>query len=52
MIGVISLFLVNFVFLLFKFEIKIYYNLLNIFLDIFMWFKLVLNDMMEFNNIK
>ena len=52
MIGVISSSLVNFVFLPPKFETKIYYNSLNISSDIFMWFKLVLNDTTEFNNIK
>ncbi|HDK8094475.1 TPA: aromatic acid exporter family protein, partial [Staphylococcus aureus] len=48
----ISSSLVNFVFLPPKFETKIYYNSLNISSDIFMWFKLVLNDTTEFNNIK
>ncbi len=48
MIGVISSSLVNFVFLPPKFETKIYYNSLNISSDIFMWFKLVLNDTTEF----
>ncbi|EHJ07808.1 FUSC family protein [Staphylococcus simiae] len=52
MIGVISSSLVNFVFLPPKFETKIYYNSLNISSDIFVWFKLVLNDTSEFNNIK
>ena len=51
MIGVISSSLVNFVFLPPKFETK-FTNSLNISSDIFMWFKLVLNDTTEFNNIK
>lgn len=35
-----------------KFETKIYYNSMNISSDIFVWFKLVLNDTSEFHNIK
>lgn len=52
MIGVISASVVNFIFLPPKFETKIYYNSMNIASDIFVWFKLVLNDTSEFNNIK
>ena len=33
-------------------ETKIYYNSMNISSDIFVWFKLVLNDTSEFHNIK
>ena len=52
MIGVISSSTVNLLFLPPKFESKIYYNSLNICSDIFVWFKLVLNDTSEYHNIK
>jgi len=52
MIGVISSSIVNLVFLPPKFESKIYYNSLNICSDIFVWFKLVLNDTSEYHHIK
>ncbi|MFI6127671.1 aromatic acid exporter family protein [Staphylococcus pasteuri] len=52
MIGVLSSSVVNLLFLPPKFETKIYYNSVNITSDIFVWFKLVLNDTSEFNNIK
>ncbi|MGW7796734.1 FUSC family protein [Staphylococcus xylosus] len=52
MIGVISSSTVNLLFLPPKFESKIYYNSLNICSDIFVWFKLVLNDTSEYHHIK
>ena len=52
MIGVTSSSLVNLLFLPPKFESKIYYNALNICSDIFVWFKLVLNDTSDYHNIK
>ncbi|MDK7115360.1 FUSC family protein [Staphylococcus pettenkoferi] len=52
MIGVLSSSIVNLIFLPPKFESKIYYNALNITSDIFVWFKLVLNDTSEYHNIK
>lgn len=52
MIGVLSSSVVNLIFLPPKFETKIYYNSMNISSDIFVWFKLVLNDTSEFHNIK
>jgi len=52
MIGVLSSSIVNLLFLPPKFETKIYYNSANISSDIFVWFKLVLNDTSEFHNIK
>ncbi|MHA4769536.1 FUSC family protein [Staphylococcus capitis] len=52
MIGVLSSSIVNLIFLPPKFETKIYYNSVNISSDIFVWFKLVLNDTSEFHNIK
>ena len=48
MIGVLSSSIVNLVFLPPKFETKIYYNSMNISSDIFVWFKLVLNDTQNF----
>lgn len=52
MIGVLSSSIVNLIFLPPKFESKLYYNALNISTDIFMWFKLVLNDTSEYHQIK
>ncbi|WP_278926648.1 FUSC family protein [Staphylococcus auricularis] len=52
MIGVFSSSIVNFLFLPPKFESKLYNNSLNICSDIFVWFKLVLNDASEYQNIK
>ncbi|MCG7339844.1 aromatic acid exporter family protein [Staphylococcus sp. ACRSN] len=52
MIGVLSSSVVNLLFLPPKFESKIYYNSQNICSDIFVWFKLVLNDTSEYQNIK
>lgn len=52
MIGVLSSSVVNLIFLPPKFETKIYYNSMNISSDIFVWFKLVLNDTSEFHKIK
>src|SRR5699024_635746 len=52
MVGVISSSAVNILFLPPKFESKIYYNALNICSDIFVWFKLVLNDTSEYHHIK
>ncbi|MCU5746241.1 aromatic acid exporter family protein [Staphylococcus sp. SQ8-PEA] len=52
MIGVMSSSLVNLIFLPPKFESKIYYNALNLTSDIFVWFRLVLNDTSEYHNIK
>ncbi|MGW9904949.1 uncharacterized membrane protein YgaE (UPF0421/DUF939 family) [Staphylococcus cohnii] len=52
MVGVISSSAVNLLFLPPKFESKIYYNSLNICSDIFVWFKLVLNDTSEYHHIK
>lgn len=52
MIGVLSSSIVNLIFLPPKFESKIYYNALNITTDIFVWFKLVLNDTSEYHSIK
>ena len=52
MIGVLSSSIVNLIFLPPKFESKLYYNALNISTDIFVWFKLVLNDTSEYHQIK
>ena len=52
MIGVLSASLVNLVFLPPKFETKIYHNAVNISSDIFIWFKLVINDTSEYHQIK
>lgn len=52
MVGVLSSSAVNLLFLPPKFESKIYYNSLNICSDIFVWFKLVLNDTSEYHHIK
>src|SRR5699024_2745656 len=52
MISVISYSAVIFLFFLHIFESKIYYNSLNICSDIFVWFKLVLNDTSEYHHIK
>ena len=49
MIGVLSASLVNLVFLPPKFETKIYHNAVNISSDIFIWFKLVINDTSEYH---
>ncbi|MEX6261482.1 aromatic acid exporter family protein [Staphylococcus haemolyticus] len=52
MIGVVSASVVNLIFLPPKFETKIYHNSVNIASDIFIWFKLVLNDASDYHQIK
>ncbi|MDN8814732.1 aromatic acid exporter family protein, partial [Staphylococcus aureus] len=49
MIGVVSASVVNLIFLPPKFETKIYHNSVNIASDIFIWFKLVLNDASDYH---
>ena len=51
MIGVVAS-VVNLIFLPPKFETKIYHNSVNIASDIFIWFKLVLNDASDYHQIK
>lgn len=52
MIGVISAFVVNTLFLPPKFESKIYYQCLNISSDIFKWIRLEINGSTEFHAVK
>lgn len=52
MIGVLSASIVNLIFLPPKFETKIYHNSVNLSTDIFVWFKLVLNDASDYHQIK
>ena len=52
MIGVVGASVVNLIFLPPKFETKIYHNSVNIASDIFIWFKLVLNDASDYHQIK
>lgn len=52
MIGVLSAFVVNTLFLPPKFETKMYYNCLNISSDIFKWIRLEINGSTEFHAVK
>lgn len=52
MIGVISAFIVNLVFLPPKYETKLYYNCLNVCGDIFKWIRLSINGTSEYQIVK